>query len=113
MSIKHAQEKVDAWIKTYGVNYFSETTNMIILMEETGEMARHVARIYGEQSYKKQEEKEIAQDLLKEEMADVLFVLLCLANQTGIDLEKALEESILKKTNRDVERHQSNAKLKK
>jgi NTP pyrophosphatase (non-canonical NTP hydrolase) len=113
MSIKHAQEMVDAWIKTYGVNYFSETTNMIILMEETGEMARHVARIYGEQSYKKQEEKEIAQDLLKEEMADVLFVLLCLANQTGIDLEKALEESILKKTNRDVERHQSNAKLKK
>jgi NTP pyrophosphatase (non-canonical NTP hydrolase) len=113
MSIKHAQEKVDSWIKTYGVNYFSETTNMIILMEETGEMARHVARIYGEQSYKKQEEKEIAQDLLKEEMADVLFVLLCLANQTGIDLEKALEESILKKTNRDVERHQSNAKLKK
>lgn len=113
MTIKQAQDMVDTWIKTYGVNYFSETTNMIILMEETGEMARHIARIYGEQSYKKTEEKERAHDLLREEMADVLFVLLCLANQTGIDLQKALKESIKKKTNRDAVRHKSNDKIKK
>ncbi len=107
MTIKEAQEKVDQWIKTIGVCYFSELTNMAVLTEEVGELARVMARKYGEQSFKDGEK-----DNLAEEMADVLWVLICLANQTGVDLTTALEQSIEKKTIRDKERHSSNQKLK-
>ena len=107
MTIKEAQQKVDQWIKTYGIRYFSELTNMAILTEEVGEVARIISRKYGEQSEK--EDDKIKN--LADEMADVLFVLICLANQTGIDLEKALNENILKKTNRDAQRHRNNKKL--
>jgi NTP pyrophosphatase (non-canonical NTP hydrolase) len=108
MTIKHAQEQVDHWISTYGVRYFSELTNLALLMEETGELARIFARKYGEQSCKPAEPlKELA-----DEMADILFVLICLANQTGIDLEKAFEENLAKKTDRDSLRHHNNPKLK-
>jgi NTP pyrophosphatase (non-canonical NTP hydrolase) len=107
MTIQEAQEKVDRWIREYGVRYFSELTNLALLMEETGELARLMARRYGEQSSKSTEpDKDLA-----DEMADILFVLLCLANQTGIDLNHALELNILKKTYRDDERHHSNPKL--
>lgn len=109
MTIKDAQEKVDRWIKEYGVKYFSELTNLALLMEETGELARIIARKFGEQSAK-ETDKEIN---LRDEMADVLFVLICLANQTGIDLESALEENLAKKTLRDKERHRLNPKLNK
>ena len=108
MTIQEAQNKVDEWIKTYGVRYFSELTNMTILTEEVGELARIMARTYGDQSFKKS-------DLsvnLADEMADVLWVLLCLANQTGVDLTTALENNIGKKTLRDKERHINNEKLK-
>lgn len=108
MTISEAQNIVDKWIKEYGVRYFNELTNMALLMEEVGELARIIARTYGEQSFKKSEE-----DInMEEEMADILFVLICLANQTGIDLSKALEKNILKKTNRDSIRHKNNDKLK-
>ncbi len=107
MTIQEAQEKVDHWIKTIGVRYFSELTNMTILIEEVGELARVMARKYGEQSFKEGEK-----DNLAEEMADVLWVLICLANQTGVDLTSALEQSIEKKTKRDKERHSNNQKLK-
>ena len=108
MTIKLAQKKVDDWIKEYGVRYFSELTNMAMLMEEVGEVARIMARRYGEQS-----EKDSDKDKkLADEMADVLFVLICLANQTGIDLEKALEKNLEKKTKRDKHRHKKNKKLK-
>lgn len=108
MKISEAQETVDQWIKTVGVRYFNELTNMSILMEEVGEMARIISRRYGEQS-----EKESDKNLdLGDEMADVLFVLLCLANQTNIDLEAALKKNIEKKTVRDSERHKNNNKLK-
>ena len=106
MEIKEAQKKVDEWIKTYGVRYFSELTNMVILTEEVGELARVISRKYGEQSFKEGEK-----DNLADEMADVLWVLLCLANQTGIDLTEALQNNIDKKTNRDKERHTNNKKL--
>ncbi len=107
MTIKEAQDNVDQWIKKYGVRYFSELTNMTILTEEVGELARIMARRYGDQS-----EKESDKNLnLGDEMADVLWVLICLANQTGIDLTKALEENFTKKTSRDKERHTSNSKL--
>lgn len=108
MTIKEAQDKVDIWIKEYGVRYFSELTNMAILTEEVGELARIMARTYGDQSFKK---SDLAKNL-GEEMADVLWVLICLANQTGIDLTKALEESFEKKTERDKDRHRNNNKLK-
>lgn len=108
MTIKEAQQAVDVWIKEYGVRYFSELTNMVILTEEVGELARVVARTYGEQSFKESDAKKN----LSEEMADVLWVLLCLANQTGVDLESALEKNILKKTDRDAIRHRENIKLK-
>ena len=108
MTISDAQQSVDEWIKKYGVRYFSELTNMALLTEETGEVARIIARKYGEQSYR----KDAAEGDLSDEMADVLFVLICLANQTGIDLEDALKKNLEKKTGRDVERHQSNEKLK-
>ncbi|MBQ7635399.1 MAG: nucleotide pyrophosphohydrolase [Bacteroidaceae bacterium] len=107
MTIREAQQRVDAWIKEYGVRYFSELTNMACLTEEVGELARVIARRYGEQSAKPGEQLS-----LSEEMADVLWVLLCLANQTGTDLTAALEESFTKKTNRDSARHKSNPKLR-
>ena len=106
-TIQQAQEQVDQWIKTIGVKYFSELTNLGILMEEVGELSRIMVRKYGDQSFKNKEEEL----LLADEMADVLFVLICLANQTGIDLASALEKNMLKKTNRDASRHQNNEKL--
>ena len=107
MTIKEAQQAVDQWIKEYGVRYFSELTNMAILTEEVGELARIIARKYGEQSFKPGEKANLG-----EEMADVLWVLLCLANQTGVDLTEELQKSIEKKTKRDSLRHISNPKLK-
>lgn len=107
MSLKEAQEKVDQWINQYGVRYFSELTNLALLMEETGELARIIARKYGEQTAKP-EDREMN---LGDEMADVLFVLICLANQTGINLEEALERNLIKKTKRDSHRHLNNPKL--
>mgnify|MGYP003500304451 FL=1 len=108
MTIKEAQESVDQWITTTGVRYFNELTNTAILMEEVGEVARIMSRKYGEQSFKKSDE-----DVdLGDEMADVLFVLICLANQTGIDLTAALEKNMIKKSIRDADRHHQNEKLK-
>jgi NTP pyrophosphatase (non-canonical NTP hydrolase) len=107
MTIKEAQQAVDQWIKTYGVRYFSELTNMTVLTEEVGELARVMARKYGDQSFKEGEKNNLG-----EEMADVLWVLICLANQTGIDLTEELKKSIEKKTKRDSERHINNEKLK-
>jgi NTP pyrophosphatase (non-canonical NTP hydrolase) len=107
MTIKEAQQSVDKWIHTYGVRYFSELTNMACLTEEVGELARVIARKYGDQSFKVGE-----QPNLSEEMADVLWVLICLANQTGVDLTEALKQSFEKKTKRDATRHQQNPKLK-
>jgi NTP pyrophosphatase (non-canonical NTP hydrolase) len=109
MELKTAQEQVDVWIKTHGVRYFNELTNTVLLMEEVGELSRIMARRYGEQSEK---ESDKGKDL-GEEMADVLFVLICLANQCGISLEEALQKSLDKKTARDAERHKQNPKLKK
>lgn len=107
MTIKEAQETVDKWIKEYGVCYFSELTNMACLTEEVGELARVIARTYGDQSFKPGEKPNLG-----EEMADVLWVLICLANQTGIDLTEELQKSFAKKTKRDAERHKNNPKLK-
>lgn len=111
MTIQQAQETVDTWIKTIGVRYFSELTNTAILMEEVGEVARLMARIYGEQSFKNTEKAATAREDLADEMADVLFVLLCLANQTGTDLTEAVRKNLEKKTGRDAERHARNEKL--
>jgi len=108
MTLKEAQVFVDSWIKQHGVRYFSELTNMAILTEEVGEVARIIARKYGEQSYKPTDEKVE----LEEELADVLWVLICLANQTGIDLTSALKKSAIKKSKRDSSRHINNKKLK-
>ena len=108
MTIKEAQEKVDRWINSTGVKYFSELTNMAILTEEVGEVARIMARKYGDQSFKKSD-KDVD---LADEFADVLWVLMCLANQTGVDLTVAFERNIEKKTNRDSDRHRTNEKLK-
>ena len=107
ITIQAAQQKVDNWIKTVGVKYFSELTNLGILMEEVGELSRIMVRKYGDQSFKNKE----GELLLADEMADVLFVLICLANQTGVDLSTALEKNIEKKTLRDATRHQNNEKL--
>lgn len=107
ITLKEAQTLVDQWIKTHGVRYFSELTNMAILTEEVGELARIMARTYGDQSFKTGEEKEIG-----DELTDVLWVLLCLANQTGVDLTKSLQKNIEKKTQRDKDRHINNPKLK-
>lgn len=107
MTLAAAQQRVDEWIRTIGVRYFSELTNMACLTEEVGELARIMARRYGDQSFKAGEDTD-----LSEEMADVLWVLLCLANQTGVDLTAALEKSFEKKTKRDVSRHQNNEKLR-
>ena len=108
ITIKQAQKTVDNWIKTIGIRYFDEMTNTAILMEEVGEVARIMARRYGEQSEKESDKNKD----LGDEMADVLFVLICLANQTGIDLEEAMRKNLDKKTNRDAERHHNNEKLK-
>jgi len=107
MTLNEAQEKVNVWIKSVGVRYFNELTNTAILMEEVGELARIMARKYGEQSTKKGEVLE-----LEDEMADVLWVLICLANQTGVNLEEALNKNLAKKTTRDKDRHKNNPKLK-
>jgi len=107
MTIQEAQKEVDNWIHTYGVRYFSELTNMAILTEEVGEVARIIARRYGEQSEKESDKNKD----LGDEMADVLWVLMCLANQTGVDLTEALRKNIEKKTARDKDRHKGNAKL--
>ncbi|MBP6459790.1 MAG: nucleotide pyrophosphohydrolase [Crocinitomicaceae bacterium] len=108
MEIKEAQHIVDNWIKTVGVRYFNELTNMAMLTEEVGEVARIIARRYGEQSEKESDKNKD----LGDELADVLFVLICLANQTGVDLEEALQKNLAKKTGRDSERHKNNEKLK-
>ena len=107
MTIKEAQVRVDAWIKEYGVRYFDELTNMAILTEEVGEVARIMARRYGEQSFKEGEKSDLG-----DEIADVLWVLICIANQTGIDLTEALQRNLDKKTKRDCNRHNNNPKLK-
>ena len=107
ITIREAQKMVDDWIKTYGVRYFSELTNMAVLTEEVGELARIMARKYGDQSFKESEKHDLG-----DEMADVLWVLMCLANQTGIDLTEALKKNIEKKTSRDKTRHIDNEKLK-
>lgn len=109
MTIQQAQQDVDQWIKTVGVRYFSELTNMVILTEEVGELARIMARKYGDQSFKESDK----QHNLSDEMADVLWVLICLANQTGVDLTNALQKNFEKKTKRDVLRHKGNNKLNK
>ena len=106
MEIRDLQQRVDEWIRTYGVRYFSELTNMAVLTEEVGELARIMARRYGDQSFKAGEK-----DNLADEMADVLWVLTCLANQTGVDLEQAMERNFQKKSERDKERHKLNTKL--
>ena len=111
MTINGAQKTVDEWINTIGVRYFNELTNTAILMEEVGEVARLMARIYGEQSFKKTEDTSDVKAALADEMADVLFVLVCLANQTGIDLTDALKKNLDKKTKRDSTRHLENEKL--
>ncbi len=107
ITFKEAQAQVDAWIKTYGVRYFNELTNMAILTEEVGEVARLIARIYGEQSFKESDK----QKDLADEMADVLWVLICLANQTGVDLTSAFQKNLQKKIERDKNRHINNLKL--
>ena len=106
ITIREAQKMVDDWIKTYGVRYFSELTNMTVLTEEVGELARIMARKYGDQSFKEGEKHDLG-----DEMADVLWVLMCLANQTGVDLTEALKKNIEKKTSRDKNRHINNNKL--
>lgn len=113
MSLSELQQQVDEWIRTYGVRYFNELTNMAILTEEVGEVARLVSRMYGEQSFKESLTEEQQKQRLEDEMADVLWVLVCLANQTGIDLQKAIERNIEKKTQRDKERHIQNPKIQK
>ena len=106
MTLEEAQKEVDSWIKTYGVRYFSELTNMTVLTEEVGELARVMARKYGDQSFKQGEK-----DNLADEMADVLWVLICLANQTGVNLTEAFRQNLEKKTNRDKDRQKNNPKL--
>ncbi|WP_294587123.1 nucleotide pyrophosphohydrolase [uncultured Phocaeicola sp.] len=106
MTLEEAQKTVDNWIKTYGVRYFSELTNMAVLTEEVGELARIMARKYGDQSFKEGEKCNLA-----DEMADVLWVLICLANQTGVDLTEAFQKNLEKKTSRDKDRHKNNPKL--
>lgn len=107
ITLNQAQQKVDEWIRTIGVRYFSELTNMAILTEEVGELARIMARTYGDQSFKKAD----LEKNLPDEMADVLWVLICLANQTGVNLTEAFEKNLQKKTERDAERHKNNPKL--
>ncbi|MCW5924666.1 MAG: nucleotide pyrophosphohydrolase [Saprospiraceae bacterium] len=112
MTIQNAQQRVDEWINTIGVRYYGELTNTAILMEEVGEVARLMARLYGEQSFKTPEQAASAHTDLADEMADVLFVLICLANQTSVDLTEALKKNLEKKTARDAARHAANEKLR-
>ena len=112
MTITEAQKTVDTWINTVGIRYYGELTNTAILMEEVGEVARLMARLYGEQSFKTPEQADSARTDLADEMADVLFVLICLANQTGVDLTEAFRKNLEKKTLRDTARHAANEKLK-
>lgn len=112
MTIQEVQQTVDEWINTIGVRYYSELTNTAILMEEVGEVARLMSRLYGDQSFKSPDLAATAQADLADEMADVLFVLVCLANQTGVNLTEALQKNLQKKTARDAERHANNPKLK-
>lgn len=111
MTIKELQSKTDSWIKNIGVRYFNELTNMSILIEEVGELSRHMARQYGEQSYKTGKEPRHPKEKIAEELADIIFVVSCLANQMEIDLEKAMLNTFEKKTERDLTRHQQNKKL--
>lgn len=108
MTIQEAQNTIDNWIKSYGVRYFNEMTNLAVLMEEVGELARIMSRTYGEQSFKNKE----GENKLEDELADVMFVLMCIANQTGVNLTEALKKNLEKKTNRDQNRHKNNKKLK-
>ncbi|MCB0602994.1 MAG: nucleotide pyrophosphohydrolase [Saprospiraceae bacterium] len=112
MTIEEAQSRIDAWIRTVGIAYFPPLTNMVLLTEEIGELARVMARHYGEQSFKDPQDAAHAPEMIAEEMADILFVLMCLANQCHVDLTSALERSLAKKTNRDASRHRNNPKLK-
>ena len=112
MTIQEAQQTVDQWINTVGIRYYNELTNTAILMEEVGEVARLMARLYGEQSFKKTEDAANAKAQLGDEMADVLFVLICPAHQTGVDLTEAVKKNLEKKTKRDAERHAGNEKLR-
>jgi NTP pyrophosphatase (non-canonical NTP hydrolase) len=112
MTLEEMQKTVDDWINTIGIRYYNELTNTAILMEEVGEVARLMARLYGEQSFKKPAQEALAKADLADEMADVMFVLVCLANQTGVDLTAALEKNLAKKTKRDADRHANNQKLK-
>ena len=112
LTIAEAQTKVDEWIKTIGVRYFSELTNLAQLMEEVGELARIMSRTYGEQSFKASESEKQAAGQLGDELADILFVLICIANQTGVDLTEALDKNLEKKTVRDKDRHHQNPKLR-
>jgi NTP pyrophosphatase (non-canonical NTP hydrolase) len=111
MTLNELQQTVDSWIKQHGVRYFSELTNMAVLMEEVGEVSRHMARIYGEQSYKDPTDIARSKEMLTQELADVLFVLTCIANQTGINMQDAILTNLTKKTNRDANRHKDNPKL--
>jgi NTP pyrophosphatase (non-canonical NTP hydrolase) len=112
MQIEEAQRTIDQWIKTIGVRYYNELTNLAILTEEVGEVAHIMSRLYGEQSFKNEADSITAHDQLKDELADVLFVLLCIANQTGINMTEALINNLDKKTKRDLYRHRNNEKLK-
>jgi NTP pyrophosphatase (non-canonical NTP hydrolase) len=107
LSVKELQKRIDQWVRQYGVRYFSELTNVAVLMEEVGELARIMARLYGDQSFKREE----AKGDLDDELADVLFVLVCIANQTGVDLTRAIQHNLKKKTDRDHLRHMNNPKL--
>ena len=111
MELKTLQQEVDQWITTIGVRYFSELTNMAVLTEEVGELARLMSRIYGDQSFKQAITPTVQKEMLADEMADILWVLTCLANQTGIDLSSAIKKNIVKKTQRDSQRHKNNPKL--
>lgn len=111
ITLAEAQAKVDEWIQDIGQRYFKELTNTAVLMEEVGELARYMSRIYGEQSFKEDRSPEEAKQQMADEMADVFFVLICLANQTGVDLTEAFHENLRKKTSRDTDRHRNNPKL--
>lgn len=112
MTLEKLQETVDDWIKTYGVRYFAETTNTIVLMEEVGELSRLIARVYGEQSFKRKEDGQDAMNHIAEELGDIIFVITCLANQMELDLSDIMSKNLDKKTKRDRDRHRENSKLR-
>ena len=111
MTIQELQEKVDSWITEYGVRYFNVQTNTLLLVEEVGELTRLIARKYGEQSFKKEDDKRTADERIKDEIGDIIFVLTCLSNQMGIDMESIILDNMKKKTSRDKDRHRENKKL--